>query len=275
MAWSFVGDSPSAVEETTAMHEPLSVRTSWISMPRPANQSRPRPEGRGALLSRREDLRIGQPAVVVDGRVDEAIANALPPCPLLFFLPWARPAPPAPAIWDPAQLLDVDVDQFTGRARSYGVPGRSGGPSTRREPEPDQDPMPVEGATPGDSRAGWPELVPASSAIWARGPTRRGAARWRSTKPEPFHEAFHHCSRRSRTPISRHGQGLPLNHQVRQRVDSSCTSLLCHSSTPPAPPSHNTGHLVETGHHRPASPCPRTPGLDRIRRSSRPGLGTD
>ena len=62
----------------------------------------------GAFLVR-QDLRIRQPAVVIDHRMQVVIADAAVTD--LFAAPMSSPST---TVGDAAQLLDVDVDQFAG-----------------------------------------------------------------------------------------------------------------------------------------------------------------
>jgi len=68
--------------------------------------------GRGLAGLISQDLAEGDPGAVVHGRVKVVIADAPAPRPV-------GPAvdPVAASLGDPAQLLDVDVDQLTGCSR--------------------------------------------------------------------------------------------------------------------------------------------------------------
>ena len=71
--------------------------------------------GRAFLVGK--DLRVGQPGVVVDGGVDVVVADAT-----AFDVLAAAVSAPAAAVGDPADLLDVDVDQFAGMGAFVALP---------------------------------------------------------------------------------------------------------------------------------------------------------
>ena len=77
--------------------------------------------GRGLLVG--QDLGVGQPGVVVDGDMDEVIANTM----AVPGVGSSAVQPPAAPLRDAAQLLDVDVDQLPGLVTLIAVGAAAGG----------------------------------------------------------------------------------------------------------------------------------------------------
>ena len=203
--------------------EPIGEGVVGHDLPRSARcrgRRRRRPLGRESPhrrpRARRVDLRVGEPGVVIDGRVDVVIALGASGDGLGALSAGAR----APAIGDPPELLDVDVDQLarpgtlvaTGSPtpRRTGSPVRASRSRNRGRPmtadhsphgrggqaELGAQPVGARGAgdAPGGSAARWPQGCDAGSAAAGsvgqpgpRGPRPgSGAAtcrRWRASSP--------------------------------------------------------------------------------------------
>jgi len=89
-------------------------------MPWLANQAAAPPEpGAGGALLVGQDLGVAEPGVVVDRGVHVVVAQASHPSGSFG----ASVDPPAAAVGDLAELLDVDVHQISGRLAFVAQPG--------------------------------------------------------------------------------------------------------------------------------------------------------
>jgi hypothetical protein len=144
----------------------LSVSTRSIRTRARQEAGCPDQEAGGGGLLIGQDLAEGDPGAIIDGRVEVVIAAAPPPA-------GSRPAVGAMAatIWDPAQLLDVDVDQLAGMLTLV-AHHRAAGPV-----DAGQAVQAVAAQHPIDGGAGHAQVVAESMGPWRR--RRRAAStRW-------------------------------------------------------------------------------------------------